>query len=115
MVGGNKEIRNIFPVSEKQASDKESGLGFEVSAAEQGGDTANPRIGDIEWPQLPSSNAMLQIPSFTKRDVLESHGGSAFQKKRTRELARERKGSVRHAMRSREVQPPFDEKDHLPI
>ena len=104
MAGKNKEINNVFPAIEKQASDERgNGLGSEVSTAEQVEDTTNQMIGDIEWPQITATNAMLQIPSFTKRDVLDSHGGSAFQKKRTREFARETQDPVRDAMKSREV------------
>ena len=44
---------------------------------------------DMNWPQVSEGDAMLQIPSFTKIDVLESHGGSMFHRRRTRETERE--------------------------
>ena len=46
--------------------------------------------------------------------MLESHGRSAFQKTRTRELVREATDPGRHAMRSRGVQFPLDGQAHLP-
>ena len=53
-------------------------------------DTGDSLEEELDWPQLAEANAMLVVPSFAKRDALESHGGSAFQKRRTKELVREK-------------------------
>ena len=69
---------------------------------------------ELDWPQITEANALLVIPSFTKRGALEFHGGSAFQRRRAKELVREKSDPVRHEEKSREVKFPLDEKAHLP-
>ena len=69
---------------------------------------------ELDWPQITESNAQLVIPSFEKRDTLEFHGGSAFQRRRTKELVGEKSDPVRHEELSRNVNFPLDEKAHLP-
>ena len=39
---------------------------------------------EISWPRATKANATLQVPSRVKRDAVESHEGSTFQRKRTR-------------------------------
>ena len=68
----------------------------------------------LDWPQITEENAQLVIPSFTKRDALEFHGGSAFQRRRTKELVDEKSDPVRHEEMSRSVNFPLDDKAHLP-
>ena len=80
-VGEIKEINNVFPATEGRTSGgKGSGSGPGASIAERVEDTTNQMIGDIGWPKVTATNAMLQISGFAKRDVLESHGGSAEEK-----------------------------------
>ena len=69
---------------------------------------------ELDWPQITEANALLVIPSFARRDVLEFHGGSAFQRRRAKELFREKSDLVRHEEMSRKVNSPVDEKAHLP-
>ena len=52
---------------------------------------------EISWPQVAKENALLLILSFAKRDLLECHGGSTSQRRRTRELVKENKGPIKHA------------------
>ena len=72
------------------------------------------REDELDWPELTEANAKLEIPSFTKTDTLESHGGTAFQRRRTKELVREKLDPVKHEEQSRKVKFPLDEKAHLP-
>ena len=69
---------------------------------------------DLDWPQVTETNALLVIPSFAKKGALEFHGGSAFQRRRTKELVREKSDLVRREEMSRKVNSPLDEKAHLP-
>ena len=66
---------------------------------------------ELDWPQITEANAQLVIPSFTKRDALEFHGGSAFQRRRAKELVCEKSDPFRHEELSRNVNFPLDEKD----
>ena len=50
---------------------------------------------ELDWPQITEANAQLVIPSFTKRGALEFHGGSAFQRRRAKELVSEKSDPVR--------------------
>ena len=69
---------------------------------------------ELDWPQITEANAQLVIPSFTKRDTLEFHGGSAFQRRRAKELVCEKSDPVKHEKMSRSVNFPLDDKAHLP-
>ena len=40
----------------------------------------------ISRPEVSEASATLRFPSFVKMDVLETHGASMFQKRRTRAL-----------------------------
>ena len=61
---------------------------------------------ELDWPQITEANEQLVIPSFAKRGALEFHGGSAFQRRRTKELVREKSDPVRHEEMSRKVNFP---------
>ena len=69
---------------------------------------------DISWPQVSAWDATLRIPSFAKKGVIESHGGSTFQTRRTRKLVRDKQGPVKYVADSRRIMFPSDEKAHLP-
>ena len=69
---------------------------------------------ELDWPQITDANAQLVIPSFTRRDTLEFHGGSAYQRRRTKELVCEKSDPVKHEKMSRSVNFPLDDKAHLP-
>ena len=69
---------------------------------------------ELDWPQITEADAVLVIPSFTKRDALEFHGGSAVQRRRAKVLVSEKSDPVRHEEKSRKVKFPLDEKAHLP-
>ena len=67
----------------------------------------------ISRPEVSEASATLRFPSFVKMDVLETHGASMFQKRRTRALIRGKKGPVRHVKNSGEAKFPLDEKAHF--
>ena len=54
------------------------------------GDRKRALQGGRSWPEVSKAIATLQIPSFVKMGVLESHGGSMRQKRGPQELVRAR-------------------------
>ena len=64
----------------------------------------------IGWPQISEANATLQIRSFAKIDAIESHGEPMFQKRRTRELIREKRGPEGRVAISWDLKFPWGEK-----
>ena len=44
----------------------------------------------VSWPQASDGSAMLQNPSFVRVNAIEGHGGSAFQRRQTCEVVREK-------------------------
>ena len=69
---------------------------------------------ELDWPQITESNAQLVIPSFANGDTPGLHGGSAFQRRRAKELVCEKSDPIKHEEQSRNVKFPLDEKAHLP-
>ena len=69
---------------------------------------------ELDWPQITESNAQLVIPSFANGDTPGLHGGSAFQRRRGKELVCEKSDPIKHEEKSRNVKFPLDEKAHLP-
>ena len=58
------------------------------------------------WPQVPEQNVTRQIRRLAKVDALGGPDGSMFEKRRTRELAREQEDSVKHVTDSRGIKYP---------
>ena len=68
---------------------------------------------ETSWPQVTKANALLEIPSFAKRDLLDGRGESTFQRRATRELVKENKDPVKHVAKSKGNGFPWGEKAHL--
>ena len=89
MGGDNINGRSGLPGNGARISNEEvNKAGSEAASHPLVEETDESQQDEISWPRVTIANAMSQIPSFARRDPLESHGGSMFQGGRTRELVR---------------------------
>ena len=93
---------------EGQAGNRDAITAVPPMAAEKG-----PQSDSISRSPVSEVNVKLQIPSLARTRAQKSHGGSMFQKRRTRGIAREKQDSTKRVTESREIGSPLGEKAHL--
>ena len=67
----------------------------------------------ISRPQVSEENAAVRSPRLAKMNVPDSHGGSVFKGRRTREPVREKQAPAWHVTDSRRIKFLSDENAHL--